>query len=158
MLFAVLTALFSLFQLPPAPKHLTLVATASATTAAPGSTVQLWLDIAPNPGIHVYAPGAKDYLPIAVTIEPRPGVKIGPVKYPKSETMLFEGEKVPVYEKPFRLVSEIALGPSIKADTLTLTGTVKYQACDDKVCFIPASVPVSWTIAVTVHPAHPALL
>ena len=30
----------------------------------------------------------------------------------------------------------------------TLTGTVKYQACDDRVCFPPQSIPLSWTIGV----------
>jgi DsbC/DsbD-like thiol-disulfide interchange protein len=141
--------LLSLLQILPAPKHLAIVATASAATAAPGSKVSLFLDITPNPGIHVYAPGAKDYLPIAVTIDPHPGVTFGAVKYPKSDTMVFDGDRVPVYQKAFRLVDEVSLASSLKtADTMTLTGTVKYQACNDRVCFLPASVPVSWTIKV----------
>jgi len=141
--------LLSLLQNIPAPKHLTITATSSAATAAPGSKVSLFLDITPNPGIHVYAPGAKDYLPIAVTIDPHPGVTVGAVKYPKSDTMVFDDERVPVYHKAFRLVDEVSLASSLKtADMVTLTGTVKYQACDDRVCFLPASVPVSWTIKV----------
>src|SRR5438874_8529510 len=137
----------SLVQLTTPPKHLTITATSSAATAAPGSKVSLFLDITPNPGIHVYAPGAKDYLPIAVTIDPHPGVTVGAVKYPKSDTMVFEGERVPVYQKAFRLVDEVSLASSLKTtDTMTLTGTVKYQACDDHVCYFPASVPVSWSI------------
>jgi hypothetical protein len=32
--------------------------------------------------------------------------------------------------------------------SLTLTGVLKYQACDDKICFNPVSAPLSWTIAV----------
>ena len=137
----------SLFQLPTPPKHLTVSATSSAAMAAPGSKVSLFLDITPNPGIHVYAPGAKDYLPIAVTIDPQPGVTVGAVKYPKSDTMVFDGERVPVYQKAFRLVDEVSLASSLKtADIVTVTGTVKYQACDDRVCFLPASVPVSWSI------------
>ena len=139
----------SLVQLTTPPKHLTVTTTSSATTAAPGSKVSLFLDITPNPGIHVYAPGAKDYLPIAVRIDPYPGVTVGPVKYPKSDTMVFDAERVPVYEKAFRLVDEVSLASSLKtADTVTLTGTLKYQACDDHICFLPASVPVSWTIKV----------
>jgi len=141
--------LLSLLQILSAPKHLTISATSSAATAAPGSKVSLFLDITPNPGIHVYAPGAKDYLPIAVTIDPHPGVTVGAVKYPKSDTMVFEGERVPVYQKAFRLVDEVSLASSLKtADMVTLIGTVKYQACDDHVCYFPASVPVSWTIKV----------
>jgi DsbC/DsbD-like thiol-disulfide interchange protein len=138
-----------LAERPAGAKHLAIAATASAETALPGSTVSLFLDITPRPGIHVYAPGAKGYLPIAVTFGQGAGIKMGDLKYPKSQTMSFEGEKVPVYEKPFRLVQEVSLDRSLKTgDAVMITGTVKYQACDDKVCFIPASAPVSWTIII----------
>jgi hypothetical protein len=32
--------------------------------------------------------------------------------------------------------------------TLTISGTFEYQACDDKVCFAPQSIPLNWTIGV----------
>jgi len=32
--------------------------------------------------------------------------------------------------------------------SITITGTLRYQACDDKVCYMPQSLPVSWTIGV----------
>ena len=28
---------------------------------------------------------------------------------------------------------------------LMLHGTLRYQACDDRVCYIPATVPLQWT-------------
>ena len=34
-------------------------------------------------------------------------------------------------------------------DALTLTGRLDYQACDDRVCYDPASVPLSWTLTVS---------
>ena len=33
-----------------------------------------------------------------------------------------------------------------KLDALTLTGTLDYQACDDAICFLPQSIPVSFTV------------
>jgi hypothetical protein len=33
-------------------------------------------------------------------------------------------------------------------DTLTLSGTLDYQACDDRLCFEPVSVPLSFTLEV----------
>jgi DsbC/DsbD-like thiol-disulfide interchange protein len=137
--------------LPPGgvPKHLTLATSTSAASAAPGSRVSLFADVTPNRGIHVYAPGAEDFLPIALKLEPSAGAAIGAVVYPKSETMEFDGQKVPVFQKPFRLATEMTIAPAAKAGTtLTIRGTIRYQACDDRVCFIPASAPVSWTIAV----------
>lgn len=145
----IILLLLSLLQSPQAPKHLAISATSSASTAARGSKVSLFLDIVPKPGIHVYAPGAKDYVPIVVKMDPRPGVTFADLKYPKAGLLVFDGENVPVYQQPFRLVEDVSIGRTVKtASTLTLTGIVKYQACDDRVCFIPASVPVTWTIAV----------
>jgi hypothetical protein len=32
--------------------------------------------------------------------------------------------------------------------SLTLKGTLTYQACDERICFSPQSVPLTWTVAV----------
>ena len=60
-----------------------------------------------------------------------------------------------MYQRPFRLVQELVVEGSPEAaarlaeiDVLTLTGRLDYQACDDKVCFNPAAVPLTWTLAV----------
>jgi hypothetical protein len=31
---------------------------------------------------------------------------------------------------------------------MTITGILTYQACDDKVCFNPQAVPLSWTMTL----------
>jgi DsbC/DsbD-like thiol-disulfide interchange protein len=132
-----------------APKHLTLNTGSSRPSAAPGGTVSLFLDVTPNPGIHVYAPGATDYLPISLTLKPAQGAAlVGRTVYPKSETLAFEGEQVPVFQKKFRLAQDVAIARTANKGTMTISGTVKYQACDDTVCFIPATVPVTWTVTI----------
>jgi DsbC/DsbD-like thiol-disulfide interchange protein len=142
-------ALLQILPAPPTPKHLTLAATASAPTAAPGARVSLYLDVTPNPGIHVYAPGAKDYQPIAIKLEKRADATFGRLVYPKSQTMEFEGERIPVYDTKFRLSQDVTLARTVKAGTtLTITGSVTYQACDDQICFIPVTSPVSWIVRV----------
>ena len=107
--------------------------------------------------MHVYAPGATDYRPIALAIDPQPGLLLREAQYPKPEVLYFQplDEHVPVYAKPFRIVQDVTLDASRQGQVLfkdrtsiTITGKVNYQACDDKVCFIPATVPVSWTISV----------
>ena len=135
----------------PLSKHATITTTAAAPSVAPGGKVALFVDMTPNPGVHVYAPGAKDYLPVKVTFKAQPDVRVGKTAYPKSEMMFFAplNETVPVYQKPFRLAQDATLGKSLKTgSTVTLAGTLEFQACDDKVCFVPESVPVSWTVTV----------
>jgi DsbC/DsbD-like thiol-disulfide interchange protein len=134
-----------------APSYVTVAAGASAIAVAPGARVSLFVDVAPNTGIHVYAPGAKDYLPIAMNLDPSPGIVAGKTVYPKPDSWLLDppSEHVPVFLKPFRLSRELTLAETATAGrTVTVTGSVNYQACDDKVCYVPASVPVSWTLTV----------
>lgn len=134
---------------PTTPQHLTVSTSASALTAAPGSKVSLFVDVTPKPGIHVYAPGAKDYLPIAVTLKLLAGASVGKTAYPKSEMLMFEKELVPVFQKPFRLAHEVTIAQDAKPGTkMTFNGVVDYQACDDTICFKPATAPVAWTLHI----------
>ena len=140
--------------------HLAINAYPSNPEITFGSRFSLALDIEPQPGMHVYAPGASDlgYRVIALTIAPQRFVRLPPVRYPASEIYHFEplDERVPVYQKPFTLVQDVIFEGSQPAqealgdlDALTLTGRLDYQACDDTVCFDPMSVPLSWTLTIT---------
>src|SRR5579864_9744126 len=60
-----------------APKYATVVAGTSTTAAKAGAKVSIFVDVAPNAGIHVYAPGAKDYRPIVMNLDPSPVVAAG---------------------------------------------------------------------------------
>jgi hypothetical protein len=142
-----------LLPAPPTPgRHLAIATSTSTAVVRPGALVSLFIDVAPNRGIHVYAPGAKDYRPITVKLDPQANVKAGKLVYPKVVGLLLDpptGELVQGYKDPFRLTQNVTIAASVKPGTkLALTGTVVYQACDDKVCFVPASVPVSWTVDV----------
>lgn len=125
--------------------------------AAPGNRIALVLDVAPKPGMHVYAPGATGYRVIALTLDPQPFVAVLPMRYPPSEIYHFKplNERVPVFQKPVRLVQEVLIEGTAAAQaawrertSVTLTGTLSYQACDDSVCYNPAAVPVSWTVTL----------
>jgi hypothetical protein len=131
----------------------------SDAVVAPGVRFSLVLEIVPYPTMHLYAPGAElqNYRVIAPRIDPQPFVRILPLEYPESEIYYFEplDERVPVYQRPFSLLQEVlplstrdAQAAFREMDELTLTGSLDYQACDDRVCYNPVSVPLSWTVAM----------
>jgi len=135
----------------PANRHATVAASSGEVGGKPGGKLALFVDITPKPGIHVYAPGAKDYIAVALKLKPRPDVKTGRASFPKSEDMFFEplNEHVPVYQKQFRITQDITLAKSVAAgSTVTVEGTLSFQACDDRVCYAPETVPVSWSVIV----------
>lgn len=135
--------------------HLKLKTYPSEPEISPGRRVSLVAEIEPGARIHVYAPGADDYQVITLTMAEQPFVRLQPVQYPASEIYVFEplDERIPVYQRPFKLIQDVILDtrPEARAAfrgqrSLKITGTLDYQACDDKVCFKPVSVPLSWTL------------
>ncbi len=139
--------------------HLKLTAYPSDPSITVGTRFSFAVEIEPNPGIHVYAPGAEDrgYRVIALNLNPVEHIRFEPAIYPESEIYYFEplDERVPVYQRPFTLLQEAVVSgePGVEdafkeLDAVTVTGTLDYQACDDDLCFNPVSVPVSFTLAV----------
>ena len=62
-----------------------------------------------------------------------------------------------VYSKPFRIDQDITLArtPAPRdrakedAAAVTIKGTLRYQACDDRICYLPANIPVEWTVRLS---------
>jgi peroxiredoxin len=130
---------------------------ATDSTVAPGTHFSVVLDVEPGRGMHVYAPGSSSYIPIALSIEPVRWLQIAAVHYPASETYHFAplNEDVQVFQRRFRLVQDLAVDASPEAQaalkdvtSMTLNGTLRYQACDDRICFSPQAVPLTWTVSV----------
>jgi peroxiredoxin len=135
--------------------HLEITSYLTDQVAAPGTHVSIVLDIKPEPHVHVYAPGVTGYKPIALVVQQQPGLIVRAAQFPKPEDYYFKplNEHVPVFQKRFRIAQDVEIDPSREAaatlknmKTMTISGTLNYQACDDKVCFNPESVPLSWTI------------
>jgi hypothetical protein len=108
--------------------------------------VSFVVEIEPRPEMHVYAPGADDYRIISLEIDEQSALRLRPLQYPASEIYHFLplDERIPVYQKPFALKLD-AHAQTLRED-LAVTGRLEYQACDDKVCFAPVSVPLAWTV------------
>lgn len=137
--------------------HLDATTYLSDDVVAPGSIFSVIFDVTPGAGIHVYAPGAKDYRVINFNVDANPLLTIRDMQYPASEDYHFKplDEHVPVFQKPFRLVQRMSLKATGEAraalkgvETLTIGGTLEYQACDDRICFNPQSIPVSYALKV----------
>jgi hypothetical protein len=137
--------------LKPAPQHATVVAATSVARVSPGTTLTLWADVTPNPSIHIYAEGAKDFSPVSLKTTPNPSITTGRPTYPKPDVASAPGstDAVPAYRRPFR----IAVPATVKStaepgDTITVGGVVSYQACDDRLCYPVTAAPLTWTLSV----------
>ena len=122
-----------------------------------GSMFSLAVDVEPKENMHVYAPGAEDmgYRVIGLNMAPSDYVRFEEVDFPDSEIYHFKplDEHVPVYLRPFTILQGAVVDASAEKEeelkeiqALTLSGTLDYQACDDAICYLPVSVPVTFTL------------
>lgn len=148
---------------PTTTKHLSVATSTSTPSVAPGGRVALVVEITPKPNMHVYAPGQPDVIPISLTLKPGEATAAQPVQFPPAEKLEVKelGETQLVYSRPFRLVQHVAIPASrslvkraaARDSSLTFNGVLKYQACDNTICYAPVSVPVTWTVALKAETA-----
>jgi hypothetical protein len=136
-------------------KHLTVATSTASGPVAPGTRVSLVIEIAPKPAMHVYAPGQKDFIPISLTLAASDAFKAEAVQFPAAEKLSVKelGETHLVYSKPFRIVQDVTIAKAANGTRgrnamVTVRGTLKYQACDESICYAPVSLPVAWTLAL----------
>jgi hypothetical protein len=134
-------------------RQLTLKVGLDRAAAAPGDSVTLVADITPQTRIHVYAPGATGYLPIELTIDAGGATMDGPPQYPPSAHRFLEAvnESADVYDEHFQIRQPVTIPPDAAAApnaSVAITGVLKYQACNDTICFKPETVKLSWTVPI----------
>jgi hypothetical protein len=140
--------------------HLKLRSSASNAVLGVGTRITLVLDVELKPKMHVYAPTVVEgYIPVDWTIEESKAWIARAVEFPKPKTMYFHllKETLPVYETRFRLIRDFTAGEifehkaALPGASLRVKGTFRYQACTDRECFPPRSVPLVWTFQTQEH-------
>lgn len=98
-----------------------------------------------DPGLHVYgAPVPDGFFPTEVSITPIEGIRVGDVEAPVTRPFRVAGVSTDFHvfegnvEFVVPLISEIRDQPSV-----TIEVTVRYQACDDRQCFLPQTKVLS---------------
>jgi hypothetical protein len=137
--------------------QLLLIYSASDAVLVPGRRTALTVDVLPKPKMHLDAPGVERYIPIDWQMPQSTSWIAFPVTYPASHVLSLPAiqETVPMYDSRIRLVRDIAIGldPEIApalgpGRTLTAEGSFRYQACDDKECYLPKTLPLKWAFKV----------
>jgi peroxiredoxin len=136
-------------------KQLTIQTAASNLTVSAGQTIVLTLEVELKPNMHVYAPGVDGYIPIDWKMNVSDTAVAGKAIYPAAEKLYLKAinETVPAFSGRFRLMRDLTVGPAEKMQAaldksgrFSVESTLRYQACDDRICYIPQELPVRWTL------------
>ena len=129
-----------------------LTPTVQQQAIQPGQTVTVELRVELPEDIHVQSDKPRDpyVIPTLLTFTPPEGVTVEEITYPASTDFLLAGWKEPlaVFEHEFTIEVRLALDADVSPGDMVVPGSFLYQACDDTVCFPPATAAVEWHIHV----------
>ncbi len=130
--------------------HLTLSASVAQEVVRPGNRFTVMVDVDLKKAMHVYAPEVQNYRPVSLTFEKQELLYFHKPDFPRPEKLLLAAikETVPVYKDRVRVLQDVTVSHRYRDKSITLSGKFEYQACDDKACYLPASVPVTMTVEV----------
>ena len=125
---------------------------AERPSVQPGATAHLALRVTVPEGLHLQSNRPRDPSLIATTLslDPPAGLTVTEVVFPPSTDFILEGTTDPlaVFEHDFVIGLAVEIDPSHEPATVTIPARLRYQACDDKVCFRPRSLDASWSFRV----------
>jgi cytochrome c biogenesis protein CcdA/DsbC/DsbD-like thiol-disulfide interchange protein len=117
-----------------------------------GSTIRAALKVALPEGYHVQSDKPRDPTLIAteLSVEAPAGVQVEEIVFPEAEDFKQEGlpEPLLVFEREFVIGVRLSLPPTLPAGPLTIPARLRYQACDDKMCYAPSNGQAQWTLNV----------
>jgi thiol:disulfide interchange protein DsbD len=87
------------------------------------------------------------------TIDATPGVTVGSTTYPRANMTKLAGQKTPtaVFGSDFTILVQLRVSPNAAAGDLNVPAKFRYQACNDKTCYPPATPDTRWTLHVSAH-------
>ena len=128
-----------------------LTVNAPKVEVAAGKSAQAEVRLTIKEGYHINANPASQYqIATELTLEPSEGITAGKLKYPASLTKKFSFSDQPlaVYEKEAVIAVPLTVAAGAAKGERNLSGRLRYQACDDAVCYPKKDVSVSIPVTV----------
>jgi thioredoxin:protein disulfide reductase len=123
-----------------------------ANGVRPGSPIRVALTVTLPEGLHVQSDTPRDpsLIPTALTIDAPAGVTVTQLIFPHPTDFAQAGQAQPlrVFEHEFVVGAELEIDRGVPAGELAIPARLRYQACDDKVCFRPITATTGWTLRV----------
>jgi hypothetical protein len=122
---------------------------------AAGADTHIPIHLLVKRGYHVQANPVENpsLIPITLTIEPVESLSIGTPLYPRPKRLRLAGDDqdLVVYDGAFVIVLPVNAGPAAAGASFTLKGSLRYQACDDRHCLFPVTLPLAIPVSVEGH-------
>jgi thioredoxin:protein disulfide reductase len=120
--------------------------------ARAGGTARAALQVTLPQQLHVQSDAPRDpsLIPTVLTLQPPTGVRATEIVFPQATDFNQVGQSQPlaVFEHHFAIGVQFAVDEGTAPGSIDVAGRLRYQACDDKLCYPPQTADVRWTLTV----------
>jgi DsbC/DsbD-like thiol-disulfide interchange protein len=119
------------------------------------SVSEIKLDFTIAEGMHVQAnPSEPPLIATNVSLKANKDLEVFTPKYPVGKMLMVKGlsKEVKTYDGDIQVIIPVRLNKKATAKATKLEGEVRYQACNDNLCFPPEKLAFSVPITVTSAP------
>jgi DsbC/DsbD-like thiol-disulfide interchange protein len=138
---------------PRLPPEAVVSVRAEDARVTPGATTTARVIVSVAPGYHVQSnpPAKPNLIPVRLVVEPGEGLAPGAPAYPRGKPYRFAGagDTLLVYDGHFAVSVPLVAAADAAPGARRLNATLRYQACDDRSCLYPRTVPVAVPVVVT---------
>ena len=125
---------------------------AEADAAHAGTTFRVAVRAQLDPGFHVNsnAPLEDFLIPTALTLDTPAGIELEAFAWPEPIMLSQKGADGPlaVFEETFVIGAALSLAPDLEPGAYNVPATLRYQACDDTMCYLPATAQLAFPVVV----------
>ena len=125
---------------------------AAADGVHPGGSVRAAVQVRLPEGLHVNSNTPRDpsLIPVVLTVDPPVGVSVAEIVYPEATDLVQQGADQPlaVYEREFAIGVRLEVARDVPPGDIQVPARLRYQACDERVCYVPATVTSEWTLRI----------
>lgn len=114
-----------------------------------GGAIAQSLDVTVLPGFHVNSDKPKDEFLIPLKLTWTAGsIESKSITYPQPEQLKVGADELVVLTGSFKIQTRFEAPPNAALGSTTLTGKLRYQACNNQMCFRPASIDIILPVVI----------
>lgn len=137
----------------PRPEQYVTMAPAAKVAVAAGKPGVVELQFRVREGMHINSsePRSEFLVPTKLKLNAPTDLVLGRITYPPGTEMSFPfspKEKLSVYSGDFTITAKASAARGTTTGPYTVHGELRYQACNDKVCFPPKTLPLTFVVQV----------
>ena len=118
----------------------------------PGTIAHVALEVTLDPGFHVNSNTPLDefLIPTVLTLDPPAGISLEALAFPEAILLEQVGAEQPlaVFEEDFLIGAALTFDATLSPGSYAVPGTLRYQACNERMCFTPKSVQIQFDLTV----------